>query len=116
MQFTAVSTVAENQTLSYPMYVHSIPNNNDNQDIVSMGCNAAMMSKKVIDNGFEVMTIQAVTIAQAIDYLKCQDKLSPATHRVYSSIRQIFPKFIEDSPKYEEQEKVKNWLLQNEPL
>jgi histidine ammonia-lyase len=116
MQFTAVSTVAENQTLSYPMYVHSIPNNNDNQDIVSMGCNAALMSKRVIDNSFEVLTIQAVTILQAIDYLKCQEKLSPATHRVYSSIRKIFPKFIEDSPKYEEQEKVKNWLLQNEPL
>jgi len=116
MQFTAVSTVAENQTLSYPMYVHSIPNNNDNQDIVSMGCNAAMMSKRVIDNSFEVLTIQAVTILQAIDYLKCQEKLSPATHRVYSSLRKIFPKFIEDSPRYEEQEKVKNWLLQNEPL
>jgi histidine ammonia-lyase len=116
MQFTAVSTVAENQTLSYPMYVHSIPNNNDNQDIVSMGCNAALMSKKVIDNSFEVLTIQAVTILQAIDYLKCQEKLSPATHRVYSSIRKIFPKFIEDSPRYEEQEMVKNWLLQNEPL
>ncbi len=27
MQFTATSTVAENQTLSFPMYVHSIPNN-----------------------------------------------------------------------------------------
>ncbi|MHA4847907.1 aromatic amino acid lyase, partial [Flavitalea antarctica] len=44
VQFTATSTVAENQTLSFPMYVHSIPNNNDNQDIVSMGCNAALMT------------------------------------------------------------------------
>jgi histidine ammonia-lyase len=116
MQFTAVSTVAENQTLSYPMYVHSIPNNNDNQDIVSMGCNAAMMTKKVIDNSFEVLTIQAMTILQALDYLKCQDRLSPATHSVYAAIRKIFPKFVDDSPKYEEQEKVKNWLLQNDPL
>jgi histidine ammonia-lyase len=116
MQFTAVSTVAENQTLSYPMYVHSIPNNNDNQDIVSMGCNAALMTKKIIDNSFEVLTIQAVTVLQAIDYLKCQEKLSPATHSVYSAIRKIFPKFVEDSPKYEEQEKVKNYLLQNDPL
>ena len=116
MQFTAVSTVAENQTLSYPMYVHSIPNNNDNQDIVSMGCNAALMTRKVIDNSFEVLTIQAVTVLQAIDYLKCQEKLSPATYRVYSAIRKIFPKFVEDSPKYEEQEKVKSYLLQNEPL
>jgi histidine ammonia-lyase len=116
LQFTAVSTVAENQTLSNPMYVHSIPNNNDNQDIVSMGCNAALMTRKVIDNAFEVLTIQAMTIVQALDYLNCQEKLSPATHRVNSSIRKIFPKFIEDSPKYEEQEKVKNWLIQNDPL
>lgn len=116
MQFTAVSTVAENQTLSYPMYVHSIPNNNDNQDIVSMGCNAALMTKKVIDNSFEVLTIQVITILQAIDYLNCQNRLSPATHRIYSSIRKIFPKFVDDSPKYEEQEKVKNWLLQNDSL
>jgi histidine ammonia-lyase len=116
MQFTAVSTVAENQTLSYPMYVHSIPNNNDNQDIVSMGCNAALMTKKVVDNTFEVLTIQAITILQAIDYLKCQDKLSPATRSVYTAIRKIFPKFIDDSPSYEKQEKVKNWLRLNEPL
>jgi histidine ammonia-lyase len=116
MQFTAVSTVAENQTLSYPMYVHSIPNNNDNQDIVSMGCNAALMTKKIIDNSFEVLSIQAITILQAIDYLKCQERLSPATHRVYSSIRKIFPKFVEDSPRYEEQEKVKTWLQKNDPL
>ena len=116
MQFTAVSTVAENQTLSYPMYVHSIPNNNDNQDIVSMGCNAALMTKKIIDNSFEVLTIQAITILQAIDYLKCQEKLSPATHRVYTSIRKIFPKFIDDSPQYEKQEKVKEWLRQNDSL
>ncbi|MBK5271086.1 MAG: aromatic amino acid lyase, partial [Bacteroidia bacterium] len=54
MQFTATSTVAENQTMSFPMYIHSIPNNNDNQDIVSMGCNAALMTKRVIDNSFVV--------------------------------------------------------------
>lgn len=44
-QFTATSTTAENQTLSNPMYVHSIPNNGDNQDIVSMGTNSALITK-----------------------------------------------------------------------
>ena len=76
MQFTATSTVAENQTLSFPMYVHSIPNNNDNQDIVSMGCNAALMTKRVIDNTFEVLAIHLMTILQAIDYMECQNRLS----------------------------------------
>ncbi|MEO6964037.1 MAG: aromatic amino acid ammonia-lyase [Puia sp.] len=115
IQFTAVSTVAENQTLSYPMYVHSIPNNNDNQDIVSMGCNAALMTRKVIDNSFEVLAIQAMTILQAIDYLNCQENLSPVTSLVYQNIRKIFPKFVEDAPRYSEQEKVKQYLLGNDP-
>ena len=113
MQFTATSTVAENQTLSFPMYVHSIPNNNDNQDIVSMGCNAALMAKKVIDNAFEVLAIQMITVLQAIDYAECADKLSPATKEMYTTVRKIFPKFIDDKPRYRELEKVKEHFLQN---
>jgi histidine ammonia-lyase len=110
MQFTATSTVAENQTLSFPMYVHSIPNNNDNQDIVSMGCNAALMTKKVIDNAFEVLAIQLMTILQAIDYLECRERLSAVSLSAYNNARAIFPKFVEDQPKYKELEKIKNML------
>src|SRR6201986_2140377 len=94
MQFTATSTVAENQTLSFPMYVHSIPNNNDNQDIVSMGCNAASITKRVIDNSFKVLAIQMVTVFQAMYFLDCIPKLSSYTRQVYQDIRKIFPKFI----------------------
>jgi len=115
MQFTATSTVAENQTLSFPMYVHSIPNNNDNQDIVSMGCNAALITKKVIDNSFEVLVIQMMTVLQAIDYLECTSRLSPITHMVYTEIRQIFPKFIDDKPKYEDLQRIKNYFEKSEP-
>lgn len=110
MQFTATSTVAENQTLSYPMYVHSIPNNNDNQDIVSMGCNAALLTKKVIDNSFEVLAIQAMTLLQAVDHLNCANRLSTQTNKVYSELRAIFPKFIEDKPKYQDLQQVKLYL------
>ena len=73
------------------MYVHSIPNNNDNQDIVSMGCNAALMTKKVIDNSFEVLSIQMMTVLQAIDYLECVPRLSSKTKSIYTEIRKIFP-------------------------
>ena len=115
MQFTATSTVAENQTLSFPMYVHSIPNNNDNQDIVSMGCNAALMTKKVIDNSFEVLAIQLMTILQAIDYLDCSERLSTIPLDIYTKARAIFPKFIEDQPKYKDLEKIKTLLENYEP-
>ena len=110
MQFTATSTVAENQTLSFPMYVHSIPNNNDNQDIVSMGCNAALMTKRVVDNSFEVLAIQLMTILQAIDYLECQDRLSTTSRSLYDKARAIFPKFVQDQPKYKDLKNVKDYL------
>lgn len=115
IQFTATSTVAENQTLSFPMYVHSIPNNNDNQDIVSMGCNASLMTKKVIDNTFSILGIQIMTILQAIDYLNCMDRLSPNTLALYSEVRKIFPKFIEDQPRYKEMEQVRIFLETTHP-
>src|ERR1700761_200480 len=115
VQFTAVSTTAENQTLSFPMYVHSIPNNNDNQDIVSMGSNAALITKKVIDNSFAVLGIQLMTILQAIDYLGCQEKLSTKTLALYNEVRAIFPKFIGDEPPYRKMETVRLFLENNQP-
>src|SRR5436190_23515002 len=69
VQFTATSTTAENQTLSFPMYVHSIPSNNDNQDIVSMGANAALIAQKVIFNSYEVISIEFMALIQALDHL-----------------------------------------------
>lgn len=110
VQFTAVSTTAENQTLSNPMYIHSIPNNNDNQDIVSMGSNAAWLTKKVIDNTFEVLAIQAMCLVQAIDYLECEDMLSAASRKFYQEIRTIFPVFKEDEPKYKAIKKITEQL------
>ena len=116
MQFTATSTVAENQTMSFPMYVHSIPNNNDNQDIVSMGCNAGLMTRKVIDNSFTVLSIQAMSVLQAVDYLCCQENLSAVTRRVYNEIRKIFPVFVEDHTKYKELQKVRAYLQVSDPI
>jgi len=114
-QFTATSTVAENQTLSNPMYVHSIPNNNDNQDIVSMGTNAALLAKKTIDNTFEVLSIEFLTILQAIDYLGVEPKMSTKTRTLYQQLRKLVPVFTEDTPKYQELNKLREYLFTNEP-
>ncbi|SDR77170.1 aromatic amino acid ammonia-lyase [Gramella sp. MAR_2010_147] len=113
-QFTAVSTTAENQTLSNSMYVHSIPNNNDNQDIVSMGANAANMTRKVIDNSFEVLATEVATIVQALYYLDFDDKLSSATRSKIKDLRQLIPKIKEDRPLYKEMNKLKQYLKNNE--
>lgn len=109
-QFTATSTTAECQTLSNPMYIHSIPNNNDNQDIVSMGTNAALMTRTVIDNGFQVMAIHFMAIVQAVDCLRIQKELSSRSRAIYEEIRSFFPMFKEDTPKYKEIGRMTKWL------
>ena len=113
VQFTATSTTAESQMLSNPMYVHSIPNNNDNQDIVSMGTNAAVITAKVIENAFEVLAIELITIVQAIDYLEQKDKISSVTKKMYDEVRAIIPTFKEDQVMYPFVQKVKDYLINN---
>ena len=113
-QFTAVSTTAENQMLSNSMYVHSIPNNNDNQDIVSMGANSANMTKKVIENSFEVLSTELATIIQALYYLDFDDKLSSATKQKLEELRSIIPQIKEDRPLYKEISELKEYLRNNE--
>ncbi|HRO41979.1 MAG TPA: aromatic amino acid ammonia-lyase [Flavipsychrobacter sp.] len=114
MQYPAVSNVAENQTLSNPMYIHSISNNNDNQDIVSMGCNAAQMCARVIENSFEVLSVHATAIVQAITLKGYQDRLSPATKWMFDNISALSPAFKEDEPSSERLYKVKHWLMETE--
>ncbi|OMP31430.1 histidine ammonia-lyase [Mangrovimonas sp. DI 80] len=111
VQFTATSTTAENQMLSNPMYVHSIPNNNDNQDIVSMGTNAALITKKVIENAFEVIGIEMITIVQAIECLELQNKVSSKTKQMYEDIRALVPAFKEDVAMYPFVNKVKEFIM-----
>ncbi len=114
VQFTATSTTAENQMLSNPMYVHSIPNNNDNQDIVSMGTNAALITKKVIENAFEVVAIEMITVVQAIEYLEVKDKVSTKTRKMYDAVRNIVPPFKKDEVMYPYVNEVKNYIINHQ--
>ena len=114
-QFTATSTTAENQMLSNPMYIHSIPNNNDNQDIVSMGTNAACITAKVIENSYQVLAIELLSAAQAIDALKFNEKLATEQQNTYKQIRTIVPRFEDDTILYKKLEKIKKHLQDNNP-
>ncbi|HYG02537.1 MAG TPA: aromatic amino acid ammonia-lyase [Chryseosolibacter sp.] len=111
MQFMATSTVAENQTLANPMYIHSIPSNNDNQDIVSMGCNAALLTRRVIQNSFDVLAVQLIALAQAIDFLKYQPRLSSFTLKIYEEVRALSPVILEDQPRHEDIKKISTYLF-----
>lgn len=112
MQFTATSTVAENQTLGYPNYLHTIPTNADNQDIVSMGTNSALITKQVIENSFEVLAIHFIAILQAFEFINAKDKMSSITRKCYEKLREIVPPFVNDTTKYQETKRMKKFLTE----
>ena len=96
-QFTATSTAAENQTLAFPMSLHSISCNKDNQDIVSMGANAAWLTLQTLDNAFDIAAVHAVSLSQAVEALGVMDALSPASRAQMLGWREIVPVFRKDT-------------------
>ena len=96
-----------------PNYVHSIPNNNDNQDIVSMGTNSALLCRQVIENVWQVLSIQYIARAQATDCLGIKDSLSETSRKVYDALRAIQPVILEDTPFYKEIARVGDYLKSN---
>ncbi len=96
LQFVATSTTSQSQTLAFPQYVHSISTNADNQDIVSMGTDAALLTAKVLENAYIVITIELITLAQAVDFMKNSKDLSPKNGALYKGLRKVFPVIIKD--------------------
>lgn len=96
LQFVATSTVAHNQTLGYPQYLHSITTNGDNQDVVSLGTDAALIAGRVVRNAFAVLAIESAVLAQAVDCLGITSELADASLALWREVRAITPAVDED--------------------
>lgn len=80
-----------------------------------MGTNTALLTKRVIDNTYQVFAIHFIALAQAVDCLGIAEKLAPTSRKVYDDVRVIAPKFVEDNPFYEQIANVEEYL-RNNPL
>lgn len=89
LQFVATSTAAMGQTLAFPASLHSIPTNNGNQDIVSMGADAALLAAKVADGTFHILAIEAFALARATAILGIEDALSPKTAAAHRAVAAV---------------------------
>lgn len=70
VQYAAASLVSENQVLSHPASVGSIPTSANKEDHVSMGTIAARKCGSVVENVKNVIAMELLCGAQAIDLLK----------------------------------------------
>ena len=67
-QYTQAALVAENRLLSTPATVDTIPTSGSQEDHVSMGWNAALKLRRVVENTGYVLAIELMCAAQGMDH------------------------------------------------
>src|SRR5581483_8949722 len=68
-QVTAAALVSENKVLAHPASVNSITTSGNKEDFVSMGMHASTKLKRIVENTRNVLAIEAMAAAQALDFL-----------------------------------------------
>ena len=89
-QYTAAALVAENRRLAQPASVDSIPTSGMQEDHVSMGWGAALKLRQLLDNLSQVLGIEVVCAARAVD-LRAPLAPAAATAAVRDLLRERVP-------------------------
>ena len=98
-QVTAAALVSENKVLAHPASVDSITTSGNKEDYVSMGMTAALKLKRVVENTRNVLAIEAMAVAQALDFL-APLKTSKRGQAAHAAIRSVCPTMEKDRAMY----------------
>jgi histidine ammonia-lyase len=86
LQYSAASLVSENKVLSHPASVDSIPSSANQEDHVSMGTIAARGARDILNNTRNVVAIELMCAAQALDFREKKDA-GEGTKEAYDILR-----------------------------
>jgi histidine ammonia-lyase len=100
-QVTAAALVSENKVLAHPASVDSITTSGNKEDYVSMGMTAAIKLKRIVENTRNVLAIEAMAVAQAIDFL-APLKTSKRGQAAHAAIRSVCPTMERDRVMYKD--------------
>jgi histidine ammonia-lyase len=110
-QVTAAALVSENKVFAHPASVDSITTSGNKEDYVSMGMAAALKLKKIVANTTNVLAIESLAAAQAVD-LCAPLKPSPRAQKALNEIRAVSPKLTEDRSLSPDFQKVARLILE----
>ncbi len=95
-QYTAGMLIVEQRILSAPSCVQSIPAAADQEDFVSMGMNAALKTRQILNNANGVFGIELMAAAQALDFRDFE--VGEGTRAAHSAVRRVVEFLDEDRP------------------
>jgi histidine ammonia-lyase len=100
-QVTAAALASENKVLAHPASVDSITTSGNKEDYVSMGMTAAIKLKRIVENTRNVLAIEAMAVAQAIDFL-APLKTSKRGQAAHAAIRSVCATMEKDRVMYKD--------------
>lgn len=112
-QYAVASVVSQNKQLATPASVDSIESSLGQEDHVSMGANAATKCVRVVKNVYEVLAVELMNAAQALEFRRPL-KSSPSVEKLFKDYRDVVPFFDVDRVFYTDIAKSIEFLKQNE--
>ncbi len=94
-QYVAAALVSENKVLAHPASVDSIPTSANQEDHVSMGTTAANKALKILEYAQQVLAIELLCAAQAID-LRRPLTASEVVEQAWKTLREHIPMVTSD--------------------
>ena len=92
--------------MATPASIQSIPTNANNQDLVSMACHAAGMTRATLPLLWKLLGIHGLALAQAADLRGETMSMSGGYAMLREEIRKISPRLVQDRPLQEDIEKA----------
>ncbi|MCF0220301.1 MAG: histidine ammonia-lyase [Muribaculaceae bacterium] len=93
-QYAAAAMVSQNKMYAWPASCDSIVSSNGQEDLVSMGANAAIKLHKIIDNLRYILAIELLNAAQALEFRRPL-RSSEVIETLIAAYRKHVP-FVED--------------------
>jgi histidine ammonia-lyase len=119
LQYTAAALVLENQTLSTPDSVKSLPTSANQEDHNANAYMAAYHTMQIVENVTKVLAIELYSSCRAIEQRKRthpDKKLGFKTGQAYKLISECFPYKAEDSLWGLDMEKIYSLILKPSKL
>ncbi|HEY4417028.1 MAG TPA: aromatic amino acid ammonia-lyase [Verrucomicrobiae bacterium] len=114
-QLLATSLAAELRLLGTAASIQTISTNANNQDVVSMGCTAAKLTRTALPLVWKILAIKALALAQAADLRAPKKVMGDDYQKLYELVRSVSSKLENDRPLAGDIERV-TALLQSEAV
>lgn len=98
MQIVHTSLITALRQMAAPSLIHTLPTEQFNQDIVSLGAHAALSAMDMLRLLRDAMAITLLSLAQAIDLRRGAGKLGAGTGPLYRAVRERSPFVDADRP------------------